>query len=266
MMRKLPPSERGLEGSMIVCDVGDHWQIVMQTDHADLSGELARKWAQRSSRSESLDTAAERHDDGWAVWEQSPMCDLDSGRPLNFLEVGVRAHLAFYRAGIAAISEQDPYAGLLVSMHGAGIYRGRYGSQPDLKLTFADDAREQVEAFVTEQESGFEARDAEVGVSAQQRRDDYELLQIYDRMSLLFCTNETLSPPPSEFGGYRFAPAGVGAISMSPFPFQRSEERFSILRRLLPKRRWPDGASFRRELFGTEPQRTWITIRSNDAQ
>jgi Protein of unknown function (DUF3891) len=250
---------------MIVCDVGDHWQVVMQTDHADLSGEFARRWAQRSTRSESLTTAAERHDDGWAVWEQAPMCDLDSSRPVNFLDVGVLAHLAFYRAGIAAITDQDPYAGLLVSMHGAGIYRGRYGSQPDLKLTFSDAAREQVEAFVAEQESAFEAREAEAGATAQRRREDYELLQIYDRVSLLFCTNDTLSPPPSEFGGYRFGPVGGGAISMSPFPFAGTEERFSILRRLLPKRRWQDGDAFRRDLFDTEPERTWITIRSNDA-
>ena len=40
---------------------------------------------------------------------------------------------------IAAVLDQDPYAGLLVSMHGAGIYRGRYGTQPSLKLTFADE-------------------------------------------------------------------------------------------------------------------------------
>ena len=53
---------------------------------------------------------------------------------------------------IAAVLDQDPYAGLLVSMHGAGIYRGRYGTQPSLKLTFADEVRDQVEAFVAEQE------------------------------------------------------------------------------------------------------------------
>ena len=139
---------------MIVCDVGDHWQVVMQTDHADLSGELARRWADRTERPESLTIAAERHDDGWAVWEQSPAYDPGANKPVNFLDVNVLAHLAFYRAGIAAITEQDPYAGLLVSMHGAGIYRRRYGLQPELQLTFADGARQQVDAFVAEQEGG----------------------------------------------------------------------------------------------------------------
>jgi hypothetical protein len=245
---------------MIVCDLGDRWQIVMQTDHADLSGAFARAWAKATEGSRSLQIAAERHDDGWAVWEQSPICDLEAAKPVNFLDVGVRAHLAFYRAGIAAITEQDPYAGLLVSMHGAGIYRGRYGLQPELGLTFADTAREEVEAFVAEQESSFAARDAELGVSAEQRRRDYELLQVYDRMSLLFCTNDTLSPPTGEFGGYRFEPDGAGTVTMTPFPFEGSEQRFSLVRRLLPKHRWSDGDEFRRELFAVEPERSSITV------
>src|SRR5581483_1678595 len=249
---------------MIVCDLGDTWQIVMQTDHADLSGDFARRWTERTNRSESLGVAAERHDDGWAVWEQAPMCDAETGKPLNFLDVGVLAHLAFYRAGIAAISEQDPYAGLLVSMHGAGIYRGRYGLQPELGLTQAKQAPEQVEAFVAEQESGFEARDAEVGVTAEQRRGDYELLQTYDRMSLLFCMNDTLSPSETEFGGYRFRPQGTETMSIDPFPFE-GEERFSLLRRVLPKTQWRTGTEFRKDLLGTQPERTSITVRAADA-
>jgi hypothetical protein len=68
----------------------------------------------------SLVVAAERHDDGWAVWEQAPRVD-GPGKPVNFLDVDVRSHLAFYWAGISAITEQYAHAGLLVSMHGAGI-------------------------------------------------------------------------------------------------------------------------------------------------
>ena len=251
---------------MIVCDMGDRWQIVMQTDHADLSGEFARRWKQRTDRSASLRVAAERHDDGWAVWEQSPMCDLETGKPVNFLDVDVLSHLAFYRAGIAAITEQDPYAGLLVSMHGAGIYRGRYGLQPDLKLTFAQAAREQVDAFVAEQERGFAARDAELGVTAEQRTADYELLQIYDRMSLLFCMADTLAPPASEFSGYRLRPEEAGTVCVQPFPFEGGEQRFTLLRRLLPKKRWQDGDEFRRGLLGTEPEPTPITVRGADGR
>ncbi|HKO29299.1 MAG TPA: DUF3891 family protein [Solirubrobacteraceae bacterium] len=247
---------------MIVCDLGDRWQIVMQTDHADLSGDFARRWTDRTPRSDSLEIAAERHDDGWAVWEQAPMCDVGSGKPLNFLDVGVPAHLAFYRAGIAAIGEQDPYAGLLVSMHGAGIYRGRYGLQPELRLTFAGEVRELVDAFVTEQESTFGAREREVGVTEQERMADYELLQLYDRLSLLFCMNDTLSPPPTDLMGYRIEPDGDGGVAMSPFPFEGAEQRFSLVRRVLRHGDWSDGDAFRRDLFAATPEETSITIRA----
>ena len=190
------------------------------------------------------------------------MCDVDSGKPLNFLDVGVLAHLAFYRAGIAAITEQDPYAGLLVSMHGAGIYRGRYGLQPELRLTFAGDVRAQVDAFVAEQESTFEARQSELGVTEQERRHDYELLQIYDRLSLLFCMNDTLAPPAGELGGYRLEPDGDGAIAMTPFPFDGEEQQFSLVRRLVPQKGWSDGQAFRRDVFATTPEPTSIRIRA----
>ena len=53
---------------MIVLDRGSDWQVVLQTDHADLSGAFARAWADRGPRHGSLSLAAARHDDGWAVW------------------------------------------------------------------------------------------------------------------------------------------------------------------------------------------------------
>jgi hypothetical protein len=121
---------------MIVRDAGDAWQVVLQTDHADLSGAFACAWTERGPHHDALVIAAERHDDGWAVWERAPRVD-ESGKPVNFLEVDVRSHLAFYRAGIAAITEHDADAGLLVSMHGAGIYRQRYGLDPGLGLARA---------------------------------------------------------------------------------------------------------------------------------
>ena len=60
---------------VIVRDAGDAWQVVMQTDHADLSGAIATAWADRGPRHDSVVVAARRHDDGWAVWERSPLVD-----------------------------------------------------------------------------------------------------------------------------------------------------------------------------------------------
>jgi hypothetical protein len=222
---------------MIVRDRGEEWQVVLQTDHADLSGALARAWTPRSERHDSLAVAAARHDDGWAVWERAPALDRASGKPVNFLDVDVTSHLAFYRAGIAAIAEQDPYAGLLVSMHGAGIYRQRYGRDLSLGLSRAAEAQELVDGFVAEQEAGYQARLAETGASDEERWRDYELLQLYDRLSLYFCMRdvEASRADPLELQGYTLELAGPWQVRMQPFPFAAAPARFGLVRRLISK-------------------------------
>jgi hypothetical protein len=232
---------------MIVRNAGRAWQVVLQTDHADLSGDLARAWREQGPRHASLVVAAERHDDGWAVWEQAPRVDA-SGKPVNFLEVDVRSHLAFYRAGIAAITEQDADAGLLVSMHGAGIYRQRYGLDESLGLARADDVKDEVDAFVAEQEAKF-------GGDLGERRGDYQLLQLYDRLSLYFCTRDVEAGEYAELQGYRLEPIAPWHVRIAPYPFAESPARFSLLRRLVAK----DG---RPNILGTPTRRVEIQIQA----
>ena len=212
---------------MIVRDAGDSWQVVLQTDHADLSGAFARAWAEQGPGHASLAIAAERHDDGWAVWERSPRVDAD-GKPVNFLDVDVRSHLAFYRAGIAAITEHDADAGLLVSMHGAGIYRQRFGLDPSLALSRAPEVQELVDAFVAEQEAKFDD-------GPRNRQDDYALLQLYDRLSLYFCMRDVEAGEKAELQGYRLEPLGPWHVRVSPYPFAESPARFTLVRRVVPK-------------------------------
>jgi hypothetical protein len=240
---------------MIVRDRGGDWQVVLQIDHADLSGALARAWADRGARHGSVEVAAKRHDDGWAVWERWPRLDAETGTPVNFLDVDVTSHLAFYRAGIAAITEQDPYAGLLVSMHGAGIYRQRYGRDLSLGLTRAAEVQELVDAFVAEQEAAYDERIAAVGVSDDDRWRDYELLQLYDRLSLYFCMRDVEADggEPVELQGYKLELLGPWRVRMEPYPFGEAPARFELVRRLLPK-------GPRDDLLATSPERVEITI------
>jgi hypothetical protein len=228
---------------MIVRDLGDSWQVVLQTDHADLSAAFARAW--RTPLSPSLVVAAERHDDGWAVWEQAPRIDAD-GKPITFLEVDIHSHLAFYRAGIAAITEQDEDAGLLVSMHGAGIYRQRYGLDPGLGLAGATEVQDEVDAFVAEQEAKF-------GGEPGDRRGEYELLQLFDRLSLYFCMRDVESGEAAELQGYRLEPIAPWHVRLTPFPFDEGPALFSLTRRRIPK-------GSRVDLLSAAPEQTAITI------
>jgi len=228
---------------MIVRDRGDAWHVVLQTDHADLSGAVAAAWTDRGPRHESAVLAARRHDDGWAVWERSPLVDAD-GAPVGFLDVNVPAHLAFYRAAIAAVGDEDAYAGLLVSMHGAGIYRQRYGSDTGLALSRAAEVQELVDAFVEEQESAYTRRAAAVGVADDVRWADYHRLQWFDRFSLAFCLREWDAPPagePFELGDFTFLPLGPWRVRVSPYPFAGESREFTLVRRLVPKRNWTQG-------------------------
>ena len=231
---------------MIVRDAGDAWQVVLQTDHADLSAAFARAWQEQGPNHASLVVAAERHDDGWAVWEQAPRVDAN-GTPVNFLDVDVRSHLAFYRAGIAAIAEQDPDAGLLVSMHGAGIYRGRYGLDPGLSLTRAPELQREVDAFVAEQEATF-------GGGPAERHDDYALLQVYDRLSLYFCMRDVEAGEEAELQGYRLEPLGPWHVRIAPYPFAEGLARFALVRRLVPK-----GST---DVLAVPPERVEITLEA----
>jgi Protein of unknown function (DUF3891) len=230
---------------VIVRDTGDAWQVVLQIDHADLSGAFARAWKERGRRHDSLQVAAARHDDGWAVWERAPRLD-ESGKPVNFLDVDVRSHLAFYRACIAAVAEQDAYAGMLVSMHGAGIYRQRYGLDPALALTRAPEVQELVDAFVAEQEAKF-------GGEPGERHDNYALLQVYDRLSLYFCMRDVEGGEAAEFQGYRLEPLGGWRARLSPYPFGESPATFSLVRRRIPKGAVGD-------VLATPPEQVAITL------
>jgi hypothetical protein len=244
---------------MLVRDCGDSWQIVLQTDHADLSGQFCRAWSPRPEPFASMEIIARRHDDGWAIWERAPGLDSES-RPRNFLDVRVPLHLAFYRAAIASVTDHDPYAGLMLSMHGAGIYTGRYGTQPEMKLSAAADVQQLVDAFVHEQEEGYAGRVGALGVSDDERWENYRLLQVLDRLSLYFCLRDAEAGEADEVADYKLEPLGAWRVGMDPFPFAESPVHFTLLRRVLPKKAWGSDDEFRRDFFALAPEPTAIAI------
>ena len=188
------------------------------------------------------------------------MVDGD-GKPLGFLDVHVPAHLAFYRAGIAAITDEDPYAGLLVSMHGAGIYRQRYGADQGLSLSRAAEVQELVDAFVEEQEGAYQERMAAVGVDDEVRWADYHRLQWFDRFSLVFCLREWDDPPTGSFelGSYTFTPDGPWRARVEPYPFEGSSTTFRLLRRRVAKRPWTQ-QEFREGFFAIPSETVEIAL------
>ena len=264
---------------MLVRNRADTWQLVRQPDHADLSGDFAAAWGggdvEPLRYRDSMILASARHDDGWAVFDRRPTWDPENERPRNFLDVPVLSHLAFYRACIQVVSEEDPYAGLLVSMHGAGVYRARYGTEDGRSALNATPAHQaQVDAFVREQEGTHAARLADTDVEETERWIDYKLLELFDRFSLAMCLREwegsdaepfSLAPMPVDYEGtdveLRMEPLGPWRIRLEPYPFVESPARFRLVRKVLPHASYAGNGDFRGAYFATRAETVEITFQ-----
>jgi hypothetical protein len=260
---------------LIVRDRGDSWQIVLQPDHGDLAEQLVLAWGnERFAPPEprtSAAIAAKRHDDGWAVWERMPALDPGNGRPCNFLDVPIPTHLSFYRAAITAVGDQDKYAGLLLSMHCAGLYSGRYGTQPSMVMNLTSAWQELADAFVDERNAAHPRLRDELGITEADAWRSYKFLQVFDRLSLYFCRmdvengeGDTIEPVPADPAGddvaIRIEPVAPWHVRMDPFPFAAAPARFTLLRRVLPKDTWAADDDFRAAFEAAPVEQLEITV------
>jgi hypothetical protein len=245
---------------VIVADLGDRYQFVTQPAHAELAGQFADHWGGAAARPdpfESLVLAAYRHDVGWEAYDRRPR--LDGGEPVDFRGMPADPWVPLYEEGIDAVVDLDAYAGLLVSLHGAGLRNQRYGLSPEwpetpsefetfvaseegrqremLEELLADDRGDSREAPLS---SGAEATLASMhdpgrvpGDDAGRLWDDYRRLQAWDALSLSFCITDappgygTVEAVPGADGGAvtlsitrtEADGAGGGTFTVDPYPF-----------------------------------------------
>ena len=260
---------------MIVARTGDAYRFVTQPAHASLAGQLADRWGSDAFsppavRPSAL-VAAYAHDDGWWDYDRRPHQSAD-GTPIGFTGVPAETWIDLYRRGIDAAVDLDPYAGLLVSMHGAGLRRRRYGLSPSWppvgepfegfvdreearQRRLADRLAEDGSAVTPDgprrpraDETAFLRGLHETGTPPEGTESalwfDYRLLQAWDVLSLAVCT--TPSPPGSDGidrvptapdGPERtltLEPAGEDAIRMDPYPFDASPVSVRVPARTVP--------------------------------
>ena len=94
--------------------------------------------------------------------------------------------MALYRAGIEGAAARDPAAGLLVSLHGQGLYEGRRGLDAG-PATPRSEREPQVQAFLAEQDevqAGLRARIGAGPALDEWASAAYRLLQTWDVLSL----------------------------------------------------------------------------------
>jgi hypothetical protein len=246
-----------------------HLFAVLQADHSRVSGLLAAHWGNdlfaRPAPYPSMVLAAQEHDNrGWWGVELKPYLS-DDGYPLDYLDtvgfLGPR-WLDSWGQGVEMLAAQDPYAALMVLIHGVGILTQGYGLMTRIKR-YADDPT--TAAFV----QGQETRRAELLALLRQDEalvplttDDqlwanYRLMEAYDQLSQLLCNRFPLTSTARQRGPsltltnirmpvapgrddtlITVEPIDERRAVVHPYPFDVDGLAVPIDARLLPRRRF----------------------------
>src|SRR5215471_8408442 len=181
---------RGLrvKGATMIVRYESDGSIVMitQNDHAQLSGLFAAHWGndrfEKPRPYGSLVRAAMFHDRGWIRYETGPQLNSQTGRTPNYREVpNDAAQLAAFEWAGDWLGSIDPYAGLMIAKHRIGLWQGRYGviTNPP-----------PIQAFISRSEA--KQNTAAEKLDSSELAINYNLLQVWDMMSLYICSNEVL--------------------------------------------------------------------------
>jgi hypothetical protein len=268
---------------MIVTNSDGRLLLIRQVDHAELAGNLAENWGNTVFRdlepAGPLILAAHQHDNGWREWDEMPQVNPATHHPYQFFDMPPAEHLPFYARGVERVAGQDRYAGLLVNMHLVGLYKQRYGIDPDLR---AKPQPPLVQAFIDENLARLEEdqrrlradlqADSAGGQSPFDRQlwKNYKLLQVFDRLSLYLCMPpriaRTLGPAPVDDMGQEveltLTPWSAGALTVSPYPFRQAPLAVGVTARTVAARDYASDEEFREVYAQVTPTRIEIELRA----
>jgi hypothetical protein len=203
------------------------WLLVMQPDHARLAGRCAELWGSpplaRLEPHAELVAAIDRHDDGWARWEQTIQVDPASGRPRQFMEMLLSETLSIWPESIASAATVGPLAGYMVSGHFSTLlerFSSRWLNSPESRqlaerfLQVQGGLRDQWLKQWTSQSPG-QHGEAQAATALR-------YLQMFDNISLWLCCQERTEPEsfdPPVGPQVTFTPLTTREIKVAPWPF-----------------------------------------------
>lgn len=255
---------------MIVGRDAETYTIVRQVDHQAQCALMARAWGNadfaRLADWDAVEAAAACHDEGWRAWDDAPCID-DAGAPVDFPDLDRAVHMAMFRAGIAAAVAADQRTGLVVCMHGRGLYEKRLGLDGPAPARAERNPAER--AFIDDHERLQHVLEARLGPDAQRWAwAAFRLLQAWDVISLyltwhgLRAAAEWVLPqvpvaPDDQRGrSLRVSPAGESGCTLHPWPFAQEHVDLPVAYRVIPRRAYADDGDLRSTLAAA-PVRTW---------
>lgn len=257
----------------------DGWWLITHPDHAHLAGEFAAAWGNQQFRHpeprERVLRGISCHDDGWAVRDARPTITRKGlpsafsielvGKYSAFEEIDLEEYLAVRDRAVRLIAEDDPYAGLLISMHTFNLL-----SEHADRSTIATDKLPLLDQFLANlvvYQDELRARIAadvslnETAKAAQTITEHFRLLQACDNLSLLACVDydkpaHLLHPLPLNNGGNSEVSVeciGPRSFRINPWPFTEETLTFSIEARHVQGRQFASSSDLQTAWNAAEP-------------
>ena len=248
--------------------------MITQNDHAKLAGLFAAHWGNRRFERPrpltSMMRAAQYHDGGWLRYETNPTLDPATRKSPSYQQVPTdAAQLAAYQWAIDMLTDTDTYTGLMVSKHRTGLWQSRYGviSQPPAgpPRKLSDDIND----FIARNEARQHVITA--GLDRHEAAVNYNLLQVWDLLSLYVCSHEhhkdhVIEPVPLAYSSaqaaapMRLKPVSPSRIEVDPFPFDQPALEVGVVYRRLQQSDMRDAGTFHTAYFGARPQIATFTL------
>ncbi len=258
--------------------------LALQIDHSRVAGYFAAHWGNRNfdrpTPYSSVALAAAEHDIGWWEWEMKPSTLNEKGFPLDYHDGSLKylgqLRLDFYKNAVDRVLQRDPYAAMLMAMHGVALMNAGYG-----KYKYPPDrtADPRVKAYVDDQEQ------LRLKLLAQLRQSDefgpytsdecvwtnYEYMEVFDQLAQFVCNRYPLNSKARKNGpsdtlndvdlptkhGKPPAKIAIDTVSenkalLRPYPFDIDPLPVSFTARLVPRRSYKDGEDFLGEFYRAE--------------
>jgi Protein of unknown function (DUF3891) len=262
------------------------WWLITHQDHARLAGDFAAAWGNAQFRRPEPRARVLKgiacHDDGWAARDAQPSITRQ-GRPSAFSielvgkysafeEIDLEEYLAVRERAVRIIAEEDPYAGLLISMHTYNLLTARAD-----RSTIAGEGLVLLDAFLDRQReyqgelhSRISADTSLFPIEAAEQTilEHFRLLQACDNLSLLACVAYSapahlLHPLPLNDGTtsqVKVLPLGSRHFRLVPWPFAGQASTFVFPARHVSGKTFADSQSLAAAFHGSQVEQLTVTL------
>lgn len=262
------------------------WWLIKHPDHAHLAGEFATAWGNAQFRRPEPRARVLKgiacHDDGWAARDGHPSITRQGkpsafstelvGKYSAFEEIDLEEYLAVRDRAVRIIAEDDPYAGLLISMHTYNLltaHADRSTIAP-AGLVLLDAFLDLQRAYQVELHEAI-AKDASLNsgeMTEQTILEHFRLLQACDNLSLLTCVAfdapaHLLHPLPLNDGStaeVKVLPIAPRHFRLSPWPFAQAELSFTFPARHVEGKMFGDSQSLETAFHAAPVERLTVKL------